>query len=548
MRATSANSTRMVGPLGVHHLVRLMGDWSDDGEALHTRLADRLRSMVISGKLAAGVRLPSERSLAIALDVSRNTVGAAFDELRGEGVLTSRRGDGTYVSAARRYLTVRGDDRLESFMAGAARTKACVDMRSAALPGLPMIAEVLTETLADDIAPLLASHGYLPKGLPELRAHVASYYCRLGLPSTPDQILITSGAQQAMRMVAVTLLEPGSIVLVEEPSFRGAIEILRSVGARLVPLPRDPCGLSPAALTRAVQKYRPSLLMIQSTVHNPTGTVTDAARRRGLAMAAAEAGLPVLDDATLADAAIDGTPPTPMAAWGRTVLTVGSASKSFWGGLRVGWLRTDRDTVAALASTKAAEDLGTSVLAQAVAARLLPRVEEAHQQRREALRDARDRTLAGIRELLPEWQPVVPSGGASMWVKLPMPVATAVAQRAERMGVLILPGPTFSSVDALDDHLRIGFAGDPQDVRHGLEIIKIAWDHVLERRREPPVHAVANSAETPIASKLALLSPTAETQDGTRGGSVVRRAERDPARAAGASGAGRRACQSRSAP
>lgn len=514
MRATSANSTRVVGPLGVHHLVRLMGDWSGDGEAMHTRLADRLRSMVVSGKLAAGVRLPSERSLAIALDVSRNTIGAAFDELRGEGVLTSRRGDGTYVSAAHRYVTVRGDDRLESFMPSAARTASCIDLRSAALPGLAMISEVLTNTLADDIAPLLGSHGYLPSGLPELRSHVAAYYCGLGLPTTPDQIVITSGAQQAMRMAAVTLLEPRSVVLVEEPSFRGAIEILRSAGATLVPLPRDPSGLSPAALIKAVRRYRPSLLMIQSTVHNPTGTVTDLARRRALAIAAAEAELPVLDDATLADATIDGNPPTPMAAWGRTVLTVGSASKSFWGGLRVGWLRTDPDSVEAFASTKAAEDLGTSVLAQAVTARLLPRVGEAHQQRRDDLRLARDRTLAGLRELLPEWEPTIPSGGASLWVRLPIPMATAVAQRAERLGVLILPGPTFSSVDALDDYLRIGFATSAEDVHRGLEMIKSAWEHVLQRHRLATRAASVRDVGPPNRSKLALLPGSAGTQDG----------------------------------
>ncbi|RZT07576.1 GntR family transcriptional regulator [Kribbella sp. VKM Ac-2569] len=480
MKPTRANSARLVTPLPVHQMVRLMGEWGLGDGALHTQLASHLRMLVVSGKLAAGVRLPSERALAEALDVSRNTVGAAFDELRGDGILTSRRGDGTYVSSARQFLGVRGDDRFESFLAPATGAGHRIDLRSAALPGLSLVVDAAS-VVGPELAPLVESHGYLPEGLPALRVEVAGYYSSIGLPTTPDQILITSGAQQAMRMAAVSMLEPGSVALVEEPSFRGVIEVLRAAGARLEPVRRGPYGIETSELVAAVRRSRPRLLVMQSTVHNPTGTVINPGWRRQLAITAESLGLTVLDDTTLADAMIDGPPATPMAAWGSSVITVGSVSKSFWGGLRVGWLRADPGTVASLASMKAGEDLGTSLLAQVTTARLLPRIEEARAERRRVLGAARDVVLTALAECLPECEPVEPVGGASLWVRLPAPVATSLVQRAERLGVQLLPGTTFSCVDAFDDHLRIGFAAGHDQLRAGVRMLTEAWRIVGKR-------------------------------------------------------------------
>lgn len=298
---------------------------------------------------------------------------------------------------------------------------------------------------------------YLPAGLPQLRHAVAGYYTDLGLPTTYEQIMITSGAQQALRLVATALLEPGSVVLIEEPSFRGAIEVLRSAGAQLIPVPSGPQGVDVAALRAAVRTHRPAMVLVQSTVHNPAGSVLDVSGRRALG----ELGVPVLDDATLCDTLIDGPAPRPTAAYGGPVITIGSARQSFWGGLRVGWLRADPPTVASLTSVKGGEDLGTSVLAQLVTARLLPQIELARDRRREALRAARGAVADTIGRLLPEWRFHVPAGGASLWVQLPMPCATSFAQAAERGGVALLPGPTFSCADALDDFLRISYAPPP---------------------------------------------------------------------------------------
>lgn len=481
--AENGRPTPLVAPFNVQRLVRLMGDWCLGEGVLHAQLADQLRTLVVQGKLPTGVRLPSERALAVALGVSRNTVGTAFDCLRGEGILSSRRGDGTYVSTARQHVSARGDDRLQSFMVGSPAAVPRIDLRSAALPGLPLVVDEMQRSISENLQPLVASHGYLPSGLPALKEEVAVYYSRSGLPTTSNQIVITTGAQQAMRIAAVSMLEPGSVVLVEEPSFRGAIELLRAAGAQLVPIERGPSGIEVQTFREAVDRYRPALLMLQSTVHNPTGGVMDVARRRRLAAAAEEIGLPVLDDTTLADAVIDGPQPTPMAAFGSTVLTVGSVSKSFWGGLRVGWLRVDPAMAASMASIKAGEDLGTSILAQVVTARLLPRIDEARAERRASLTAKRDVALAAMAEFLPDWQPVIPMGGASLWVQLPAPVATLVTQRAERLGVQLMPGPTFSCVDGLAGHLRISIANQTEEMLTGLHLLALAWQDLSPSER-----------------------------------------------------------------
>jgi DNA-binding transcriptional MocR family regulator len=460
----------MAGVVGRSQLARMLEGWAVGEGALHAQLTDRLRALVRSGTLPAGTRLPSERILADALNVSRNTVGSAFDELRSEGVFSSRRGDGTYVSLAGQHTLIRGDDRLRSFLS-LADPIGPIDLRSAALTGLDLVADEVDRLSGLDLRELVGTHGYLPSGLPQLRQSAADYYTNLGLPTTVDQILITSGAQQALRLAASALLEPGSVVVIEEPSFRGAIEVLRSMGARLIPVPSGPQGIDVVALRAAVRAHRPAMVLVQSTVHNPTGSVLDVSGRRALC----ELEVPVLDDATLYDTLIDEPAPKPTAAYGGSIITIGSVSMSFWGGRRVGWLRADPQTVTVLTSVKGGEDLGTSVLAQVVAARLLPGVELARESRRETLRAARSAVTDTIGRLLPEWKFCAPAGGASLWVQLPAPCATAFAQAAERAGVALLPGPTFSCVDGLDDYLRISFALPLPDVVRGLRRTAEAW-------------------------------------------------------------------------
>lgn len=460
--------------IGANRLVRLLGDWQVRGGALHEELTEALRGLIRSGALPAGIRLPSERSLRAALGVSRNTVTKSLDTLRGDGLLASRQGSGTFVAVRPRRALRTGGDRLRSFVG--AESADAIDLRSAALPGLSMVADALPKLDQPRTRALLDGHGYLPAGLPELREAVARYYRDAGLPTTARHILITSGAQQALRLAAAAHVVPGSTVLVEEPTFRGALESLRSLGARLVAVPSGRDGVDVDMLTRALREEQPALVVLQSTVHNPTGSVLRPFARSRIAAVTRQHQVPVLDDATLADTLIEpASAAACLAVGGDHILTVGSVSKSFWGGLRVGWLRAHPDVVAEMAATKGGEDLGTSVLAQIAAAALLPDIDAARHERRAQLSERRDAALAAVADLLPDAVVEAPAGGGSLWVRLPRGGANALAQRAERHGVRILPGSTFSVTDRLDDHIRLSYAGDPAVTQAGIERTAAAW-------------------------------------------------------------------------
>ncbi|GAB3429635.1 PLP-dependent aminotransferase family protein [Flindersiella endophytica] len=459
---------------GAARLTRLLDDWADRPGGMSTRLAETIRQLVRTGALPAGARLPSERELAAALGVARTTIGQAFDVLRGDGVLVSRTGAGTFVSASAGHATARGDDRLRSFAQAHAASR--IDLRSAALPGVPLVAEELSRLSGGDFTELLDSHGYVPGGLPALRSAIAGYYADQGLPTDASQILVTSGAQQATRLLAEALLEPGRTVIVEEPTFRGAIEVLRAAGASLVCVPSGVSGVEVPAFEAAVRRHRPVLALLQTSVHNPTGSVLPPGARSAVAAISGTYDLPVIDDAAPADCLVDGTLPPPLATYGGQVLTIGSASKGFWGGLRVGWVRADAELVDQLTIVKGAEDLGTSLPAQVVTTRLLARTDEARAYRRTSLGAVRELVLAKLAAGLPEWRPLVPAGGASLWVELPSGCsATAFAERAGRAGVDVLAGPTFSCRDELDGYLRVAFAAPLEEVAAGVDRLVDVW-------------------------------------------------------------------------
>lgn len=454
---------------------RLLGEWSIDTGPVGASLLVAVRDHIKSGQLPAGARLPSERQVAAALGIARTTVTHAFDTLRSEGLLVSRTGVGTFVSAAGRHASARGDDRLGSF--AIKHSEARIDLRSAALPAIPLVGELLARPSLSDLTETLGTHGYVPAGLPILRSAIAQYYSRLGLPTEPEQILVTSGAQQAIRLVAQALVEPGDAVLLEEPAYRGAIEVMRSVGARLVGVRSGSEGIDVEALTEAARRTKATLLLVQSTVHNPTGSVLPDPARAIVAELASAQEFTIVDHLPGMDTLIDGRIPRLLAACAKDVLTIGSASKAFWGGLRVGWIRGEPDVIGHFTAVKSAEDLGTSIPSQVVTARLLACVQDARTYRRNTLGTVRDVMLRKLAERLPEWRPLRPAGGASAWVELPSGYsAVTLAKKAAKAGVDLLAGPTFSCQNALDDCLRIAFAAPPDVIETAIDRLAAVWE------------------------------------------------------------------------
>jgi DNA-binding transcriptional MocR family regulator len=421
--------------------------------------------------------------------VSRTTVVQAYDRLRGEDWLESRQGSGTWV---RRVSGRSGWPVLAPVAAPVLRRDAIVrsltaergpaiDFTCACLPPLQGIVEETVAEIGPDLHAATRDHGYSALGIPSLRRSIARYLERRGLPTSERQVLVTNGAQQAIALLAAAFVQRGDLVLLESPSYLGAIDVLTAAGASLGALPVGADGLRVDFLHDLGRRRPARLLYLIPTFHNPTGVVMPEPARREVARLAADLQLPVVEDDSLADISLGAPPPLPMAAVhpGAPVITIGSMSKLFWGGLRIGWIRAPEALLARLAGLKVASDLGTSILSQLVAARLLDRADRVQRERRLQLVERRDALCALLAEKLPLWSWTRPEGGLSLWVRLPQGDATEYAHVALRHGVSLLAGPVTSPDGGHPEHLRLVYIHEPPVLADGVERLAAAWDAYL---------------------------------------------------------------------
>ncbi len=288
----------------------------------------------------------------------------------------------------------------------------------------PRLREAFADALSDAAAGRSLQYS-TTEGNPRLRAAVAARLTVRGLPTEPGEVLITSGSQQALTLVAAVLLEPGDRVLVEEPSYLAALQAFALAGARVVPVPCDDEGLDLDALATLVAEHRPKLLYTIPTFHNPTGRTLGLERRRALAALAERTGLWLVEDDPYGELRYSGEPLPPLAtlpgAEDRT-LALSTLSKIAAPGLRIGWVRTPASVRHPLIVAKQAADLHSSTVDQAAAARWLETVDL--DERVAALRSAygarRDALLAGLGAALPPGSTHNhPDGGMFVWARLP---------------------------------------------------------------------------------------------------------------------------------
>ncbi|MFF5975102.1 PLP-dependent aminotransferase family protein [Streptomyces sp. NPDC012769] len=441
----------------VGELVAWLGRWSAGRGPLYLLLAARIRQLIDEGLLPPGAPLPPDRRLAAALSVGRTTVVAAYETLRQEGRLVRRQGSGTRVAPA--ALAPPGPRVTETsnpmFLHLLDPTPDDVILLSCAAPPSPP--RELAEAYAGLVLPT-SDLGYHPAGLPALREAVARRYEERGVPTSAAQILVTTGAQQAIGLLTRLLVAPGDGVLVEAPTYPGALELFREAAAVPYPVAVGPDGLDVAEAARLMEHHRPALAYVVPHLHNPTGTVLPPLPGRRLVAAAEAYGVPLIEDEVLSELAFDDRPgPPPLSSYGTEVVGVGSLSKAVWGGLRIGWVRGPAPLVARLARLKALHDLGSDVPAQLVAVRLLGSFAPLVRARVAELRAGHDLLRAELRRRLPSWSVPPATGGQTLWVGLPYGDGVSFAQVALRHGVAVLPGSTMDALGGSTRMLRLHF-------------------------------------------------------------------------------------------
>src|SRR3954465_15766666 len=327
--------------LDVDLLARELGNWrtsSYSGPA-YQGLADGIRMLIVDGRLPVGAQLPSERALADSLRVSRTTVTAAYTQLREDGYLNARRGARSTTA-----LPISGG----TAVAAQAPAKASLAEATLAAPVGPMM-----DAFADaarDVMPYLHDIGVELTGVTPLRQAIAERYCARGLPTEPDEILVTTGALQAIGLILATYTQPGDRVLVEQPTYHGALSAITTSGARPVPVAMADDGWELDAIRAAVRQLAPNLAYFVLDNQNPTGMTLSEAGRRHLGSIVSEPRPRRIIEEPIAGMWLDRPVPAPMAAFMPSrrdlVMTVGSVSKSFWGGLRIGWIPAERRPLA----------------------------------------------------------------------------------------------------------------------------------------------------------------------------------------------------------
>jgi DNA-binding transcriptional MocR family regulator len=475
--AQAAASAPTISPQA---LADLLGRWPTADGALYRLLAARLGRLADTGELPAGVRLPPERALAASLSVSRNTVALAYQVLRDEGMAASRQGSGTRLVPHR--TTPAAVHRANGFFAGLLSDAPAFDLSIASVDCAPQVAAALQDPASvldqSQRVRLTLDTGYLPYGLPDLRAAIASMLTTFhGIPTTPDQVLITTGAMQALDLLLRCEVTPGHPVVTEDPTYPGFIDALHRSGAR-------PVGVAPGDIARladAVSVHRPALAYLIPTHHNPTGLVLPAAERHEIvALAARNPDVTFIDDMTLAELPLsragmmDGPPPlAALAPRAPNVVTVGSLSKTYWGGLRTGWVRAPEGIIARLAAAKAAADLGSPPFQQGIVAALLRSShEEILAYRTDWVRQRHAAISAALAAHLPDWRCTTPAGGLTIWARRPGDADSGgFAQAALRRGVAVVPGRLLSVSADRSPWVRLAFTIAPDDLTVAVKVL-----------------------------------------------------------------------------
>ena len=498
-------------------------DRAPDAPPLYAQIRDRVRSAVLTGALAPGMRLPPERELAATLGVNRTTTMRAYQELAADGVVEARPGRGTLVCIPEGGSGAPGSDGL--FAAGStgergneadvwpargpsaawllglhplgqnlgpdpsllrdALSLAARDGVISFAAGAPLGEALAFEAVRDALAAAMDLGGatalaYGPvEGLTSLRRAIAARMARRGAAAATSEVLVLSGATQGLALAARALLEPGDEVVVEAPTYVGLLQTFGAAGLRLIGVPLDGEGIRLDLLAPILARRRVRLIVVQPTLHNPTGISMSQGRRERLVALARRHGVPILEDLTYAELCAEGAEPPPLLALDKDglVLHLGSFAKTIAPGLRVGWLVGPAPAIARLALAKQCADLNTGALAQLAVGHMLESgAYDCHLTRVRALYAARRGVLAaalrnagGCLEV-----PADPAGGFYLWCRVPGGRGRHLAAEAIKSGVALLFGEAFYPASAMGgedgtDRIRLSVAGvGPEVITEGI--------------------------------------------------------------------------------
>jgi len=457
---------------------------------LYIQISAQLRDQIRSGELASGVQLPPERRLAAMLGVNRTTIVNAYRELAADGLITGHVGRGTAVAGASPadgpYEGNRSEMPWEQLFNSTTevmntpllRDTRIVSARSDVISfatGIPTPELYPVDTIRDLLNGALHEAGqsllqYCPtEGYPPLREELAA---RIGDEQhrvDPSEVLVVAGSQQGLFLLASTMIEPGDLVAIESPTYLGALQVFRALGARLLPIPVDADGMRVGILEDLIGRRRPKLIYTLPTFQNPTGSTMSLERRQRLLTLSARYQVPIIEDDPYGALRYEGRAVPSLHAMDRhgSVIYLSTVSKILFPGFRIGWIAAPRPVVERLALMKQIVDLDTNPLAQWAVWAFLERglIGPHLEQLRQIYPQRRDRMIAALERHVGDamsWSR--PAGGFYIWCRLRDGLRSRdLLAEAAREGVAIAPGETFYPDGEGESTLRLNFTLPSED-------------------------------------------------------------------------------------
>lgn len=475
-------------------------------EPIYVQIRDHLHRLIQAGVLQPGDRLPSIRSLAEDAHVNKLTVIEAYSVLEGDGLVSARQGSGYFVNQppisalkppctfAPEQEVIIPDQQNHSFFEEYMASSQVRDLRgvidftssfpiSVGLEDLTRIARRAMSQVTDTLFNYDTPQGQLP-----LRKQIAQILVQLGLEVSPENLIITNGSMQALALAMQYYLQPGDWVIVESPSYHGAIAILENLGARVIGIPITSEGMNLDLLERHLHLHRPKLIYTISTLHNPTGITTSPAHRQQLLSLAEQYTCPILEDNAYEGLNFIPVPP-PIKALDRQDLVtyIGTFSKTLIPGLRVGYMVVTGQHYRPLLERKLLHDLHGSTASQAIISEYLA---AGHYRRRLThLRTINGQSYNAMLQSLDRYFPAeaswtVPNGGLFVWTQLPAGTPMQeVCQEAIGKNVLVASGSAFFPDQKGYPALRLNFSYSPAQIEQGISVLGDILKHHLSQKQ-----------------------------------------------------------------
>ena len=461
-------------------------------QPVYLQIRDRIKRLIQSGTIQPGERLPSIRSLAKNVAVSPLTAIEAYSVLEGDGLIYARQGSGYYVSPeaapanSRATFAPPQDAIIQEQNDGGFFKQFTGSIQAQAQGGLIDFSSGFPRSESSDELRRIARRAMsgandlfrygFPQGQLALRVQIAKLLVQQGLDVSPEELIITNGSEQALSLTLHHYLQPGDWVVVEAPTYHGALAILENLGAKIIGIPMTEQGMNLDLLRQYLHSHRPKLVYTISTLHNPTGLTTAQSHRSSLLALASQYHCPVLEDNAYEGLNFNLVPPPIKALDQEHLVTyIGTFSKTLMPGLRVGYMVVTGPSYRDILEQKLLHDLHVSTVSQAILSeylasgyyrRHLIRL-RSHNQR------SRNTMLGALERYFPRqasW--TVPQGGLFLWVHLPdeLPLQT-ICQQARLQGVLVTPGAAFFPNQKGYCAMRLNFSLATEEIEKGISIL-----------------------------------------------------------------------------